>query len=128
MIHIKAIIKGEADVPPFTKIYQYDTNSENIFFSGVEVIKNRLSQNLRININETLMVYAALIVKQIREGKPITEIEKMASSFLSSKEVMIGVPESMRKITFEVTSENNDKQIVTLHEPIPPTDYILAPK
>jgi urease gamma subunit len=128
LIHIKAVIKGEADVPPFTKIFEYDSNSENIFFSGVEVIKNRLSQNLRININETLMVYAALVVTQIRAGKPISEIEKMASSFLSSEKVMIGVPESMRRIIFEVTFESNHKQIVTLNEPIPPTDYILTPK
>ena len=128
MIHIKAVIKGEADVPPFTKIFEYDSNSENIFFKGVEVIKNRLSQNLRININETLMVYAALVVTQIRAGKPISEIEKMVSSFLSPDKVMIGVPESIRKITFEVTSENNYKQNVTLNEPIPTTDYILTPK
>jgi len=115
-------------MPPITKIFEYDSNSENIFFSGVEVIKNRLSQNLRININETLMVYAALVVTQIRAGKPISEIEEMANSFLSSEKVMIGVPESMRKITFEVTFENNHKHIVILNEPIPPTDYILTPK
>ena len=115
-------------MPPFTKIFEYDSESENIFFKGVDVIKNRLAQNLRININETLMVFAALIATQMRSKNTISEIEKMASSLLSSEKVMIGVPESMRKITFEVTIDDKPKQIITLNEPIPPTDYILTPE
>ena len=128
MIHIKAIVKGEEDVPPFTKIFDYDSDSEKIFFSGVEMIKNRLSQNLRININETMMVYAGLVASQIRLGKSIPEIKEMAESFLSSEKVMVGVPESMRKVVFEAKIDEKPKQIITLTEPIPTTDYILAPK
>lgn len=128
MIHIKAIVKGEEDVPPFTKIFEYDSNSEKIFFSGVEVIRNRLSQNLRININETLMVFAALIANQIRDGKSIAEIQEMASSFFSPEKVMFGVPESMRKVIFEAKIDQNQKQVVTLIEPIPTSDYIMTPK
>ena len=115
-------------MPPFTKIFEYDSDSEKIFFSGVEVIKNRLSQNLRININETLMVYAGLIVSEIRLGKSTTEIEEMANSFLPTEKVMVGVPESMRKIIFEAKIDEKQKQVITLNEPIPTTDYILVPK
>ena len=86
---------------PFTNIFDYDSDSEKIFFSGVEMIKNRLSQNLRININETMMVYAGLVASQIRLGKSIPEIKEMTESFLSSEKVMVGVPESMRKVVFE---------------------------
>ena len=128
MIHIKALVKGEADLPPFTKIFEYDSDSEKIFFSGVEVIRNRLSQNLRININETLMVFAALIANQIRDGKSIAEIQEMASSFFSPEKVMFGVPESMRKVIFEAKIDQNQKQVVTLIEPIPTSDYIMTPK
>jgi urease gamma subunit len=128
LIYIKAVIKGEEDVPAFTKIFEYDSNSEDIFFRGVEVIKNRLSHNLKININETLMIYAALVINDIRARKPISEIQENAISYLSSDKVMIGVPESMRKITFEVTIDNNEKQFLVLNEPIPTTDYILTSK
>ena len=113
---------------PFTNIFDYDSDSEKIFFSGIEMIKNRLSQNLRININETMMVYAGLVAIQIRLGKSIPEIKKMAESFLSSEKVMVGVPESMRKVVFEAKIDEKPKQIITLTEPIPTTDYILAPK
>ena len=128
MIHIKALIKGEADMPPFTKIFEYDSDSEKIFFNGVEVIKNRLSQNLRININETMMVYAGLVASEIRLGKSISEIKEMAESFLSSEKVMVGVPESMRKIVLQVKIDAKPKQEIILNEPIPTTDYILVPK
>jgi len=128
LIHIKAIVKGEADMAPFTNIFDYDSDSEKIFFSGVEMIKNRLSQNLRININETMMVYAGLVASQIRLGKSIPEIKEMAESFLSPEKVMVGVPESMRKVVFEVKIDEKPKQVITLTEPIPTTDYILAPK
>ncbi len=128
MIYITAVIKGEEDVPAFTKIFEYDSNSEDIFFKGVEVIKNRLSHNLKININETLMIYAALVINDIRAGKPISEIQENAISLLSPDRVMIGVPESMRKITFEVTIDNHEKQFLVLNEPIPITDYILTSK
>jgi urease gamma subunit len=115
-------------MPPFTKIFEYDSDSENIFFLGLEVIKNRLSQNLRININETMMVYAGLVASQIRLGKSIPEIKEMTESFLSSEKVMVGVPESMRKVVFEVKIDEKPKQVITFTEPIPTTDYILAPK
>ncbi|MFB3152704.1 MAG: urease subunit gamma [Nitrosopumilaceae archaeon] len=128
MIHIKALVKGEADMAPFTNIFDYDSDSEKIFFSGVEMIKHRLSQNLRININETMMVYAGLVAIQIRLGKSIPEIKEMVESFLSPEKVMVGVPESMRKVVFEVKIDEKPKQIITLTEPIPTTDYILAPK
>ena len=113
---------------PFTKIFDYDSDSEKIFFSGVEVIKSRLSQNLRININETLMLYTAIIVSKLRSGKSIPEIKEMVHSFLSPENVMIGVPESMRKVVFEAKIDEKPKQVITLTEPIPTTDYILAPK
>ena len=128
MIHIKALVKGEADMAPFTNIFDYDSDSEKIFFSGVEMIKHRLSQNLRININETMMVYAGLVAIQIRLGKSIPEIKEMAESFLSPEKVMVGVPESMRKVVFEAKIDEKPKQVITLTEPIPTTDYILAPK
>ena len=115
-------------MPPFTKIFEYDSDSEKIFFSGLEVIKNRLSQNLRININETMMVYAGIITSEIRSGKSISEIKEMIESFLSSEKVMVGVPESMRKVVFEAKIDEKPKQVITINEPIPTTDYILVPK
>jgi len=103
MIKIKAIIKGEEDTPPFSKLFEYDTNSEKIFFNGLKIIQTRLSQNLRININETLMLFCGLITQQLREGKSNSEIVDSLSKLLIPEKVLIGVPESIRKISFEVS-------------------------
>jgi len=39
---------------------------------------------------------------------------------------MIGVPESLRKITFEAKIDKLPKRRITLKEPITTTNYILA--
>ena len=114
-------------MPPFTKIFEYDSTSEKIFFSGLEVIKNRLLHNLRININETLMLYAAVIATELRSKKTISQIQKIVYSILSPDRVMIGVPESIRKISIEAKIDDLPKQTFTLDEPIPTSDYILNP-
>ena len=126
MIKIKATIKGEADVPPFSKLFEYDTNSEKIFFNGLKIIENRLLQNLKININETLMLFSGTITQKIREGKSNSEIEPLLSNMLTPEKVMIGVPESIRKITFEAKIDENPVISISVNEPIPISDYILT--
>ena len=126
MIKIKAIIKGEADVPPFSKLFEYDSNSEKIFFNGLKIIENRLSQNLRININETLMLFSGTITQQIREEKSVSEIESLLSNMLTPENVMIGVPESFRTITFEAKIDEKPPITLSVNEPISITDYMLT--
>ena len=128
MIDIKIKIQGEVDLPPFTKIYQYDNDSENIFINAIDSIKNRLSRNLMININETLMFFAAYVTSELRDGKSVFEIEKNSGTLLSTNQVMIGVPESLRIITFEVKLDDNPITKLVFNEPIPATDYLLVPK
>ena len=128
MIKIKAIIKGEEDIPPLTKIFEYDTNSENIFFNGVQIIQTRLSQHLRININETLMLFSGFITSEVRNGKSALEIEVNLSKILRPEQVMIGVPESIRKVSFEANIDDKPSIVISLVEPIQITDYILTSK
>jgi len=126
MIKIKAIIKGEEDIPPLSKLFEYDTSSEKIFFNGLKIVQTRLSQNLRININETLMLFCGLITQQLREGKSNSEIADSLSKMLTPEKVMIGVPESMRMISFEVSIDDKPPQTISIVEPISITDYILT--
>ena len=128
MIKIKAIVKGEEDIPQFSKLFEYDTNSEKIFFNGLKIIQSRLSQNLRININETLMLFSGLITQQLREGKSNPEIVDSLSKILPPEKVLIGVPESIRKISFEVNIDDIPSKTISIVEPITITDYILTSK
>jgi len=98
------------------------------FFNGVNMIKERLYKNLRINLYEPLLVYCAYIVSELHSGKTVTSIQENANRILSPDKVMIGVTESIRKIVFDVVIDNRPKEIVTFEEPIPISNYILIYK
>ena len=127
MIYIKATVKGEPDTFPFTQTFLYaDESDEQVFSNSVEMIKEKLDKNLRININESLIIYCAYIVNELRARKPVKVIEKNAQKILPSNKVMIGVPETLRKISFEVKIDKLSNKSIILKEPIPTTNYILA--
>jgi urease gamma subunit len=129
MIDIKAEIKGEPDAPPLIRVFEYKDKSDDlIFYSTVEIIKQKIARNLKINTNESLIIYCAYIVSELRAHKSINTIEKNASKILSTDNVMIGVPETLRKITFEAMVDNMPKKQITLNEPMPTSSYILTAK
>ena len=81
---------------------------------------------MRININEALYIYLNYIINQLRFHKKKSEIITNVSKLLTSNQVMIGVPESLRKVNFNINTENKQKLDITVTEPIPTTGYILA--
>ncbi len=126
MIYIKITVTGEPDTFPFTKVYQYSSKSdEEIFINSAILIKDRLGKNLKININEAILVYSAFIVSKLRDGIQIEQIKKNASHLLSPEQVMIGVPETLRKMSFEVMLDDGCMKFIVLNTPIQISDYIL---
>jgi len=126
MILVNVMVQGEPDTKPFFKTFQHQSKSdESIFFESAKLVQGRILRNLRININETITIFTAYIVTELRAGKTITEIQKHASEILSPEKVLIGVPESLRMLTFTVALDNIPKQVVTLNTPIPIFTYFL---
>ena len=129
MINIKAIVKGELDTAPFTHTFFYpDESDEELFYNSVNMIKEKLDKDLKININESLVIYCAYVIGKLRANEAINLIERNAQKILSPDNVMIGVPESLRKITFEAKIDKLPKRHVILKEPITTSNYILAGK
>ena len=127
MIYIKAEVKGEPDAPPFIRIFEYRDKSDDLIFYGtVEMIKEKLARRLKINTNESLIIYCAYIISKLRAHKSINSIEKNASKILSTDKVMIGVPETLRRVMFEVMVDNIPKKQITFNEPIPTSSYVLT--
>lgn len=127
MIDIKATVKGESDTASFTRVFLYaDKSDEQVFYKTVEMIKEKLDKNLRININESLIIYCAYVVSELRARRTISIIERNAQKILTPRKVMIGVPESLRKITFEAKIDKLPKRRITFKEPITTSNYILA--
>ena len=127
MIFVTVTVQGEPDTKPFTRVFEYPKKSdEQIFFESVTMIKERVSKGLRININEVLTLFVNLIISEFVAGKTIGEIKKHASEFLSPAKVLIGVPESLRKLDFTVMLDGHTKESFTLDTPIPINKYVLS--
>ena len=129
MIRITAVVKGEPDAAPFTQTFFYaDKSDERVFFNSVSMIKEKLDKNFRINVNESLTIYCAYIVNELRNRKPARAIEKNAQKILPVEKVMIGVPETLRQVTFEAKIDKLPNERIILKEPIPTSNYVLAAK
>ncbi len=122
---IEVSIQGDPDIKPFTKIFHYEKSDESIFFESTQLIKNHLSNNMRLNINETLGLFVAYVITSLNERKTINEIQKHIPDMLLPHQVMIGVPESLRKLTFTITTKDIDKEQMFITTPIRIVQYSL---
>jgi urease gamma subunit len=125
---VTVTVQGEPDTAPFTRIYQFYNKTDYIIMSNsIKTINNKLSRKMKININETLYIYLKYVIDQLRSHKKRNEIIKNASKLLTPDQVMIGVPESLRKINFNIKLESTQRLRITIKEPISTTSYVLAP-
>jgi len=122
---IEVLIQGDPDVKPFTKIFHYKKSDETIFFESTQLIKKRLLNNMRLNINETLRLFVSHIITSINEHKTVKEIQKHIPELLLPHQVMIGVPESLRELTFTITTNDMDSKKMSITTPIPIDEYFL---
>jgi urease gamma subunit len=126
MIHLEIEIKGEPDVNPLTKVLEFSDYDEAILSNSIETVKDKLSRNLKLNTHETLLVFYAHVVSEIRFQRSESEIEDNCSKLLTRDNVLFGVPETLREITFNVTLDNMIKKKIQLVESIPASNYIMA--
>lgn len=126
MIYIKATVKGELDTPPLIRTFQYsDETDELILRHSVGMAKERLEKNMKLNVNEALLLYAYHVAEGVRAKNQISTIERSAGSVLSQRQVMVGVPETLRTVSFDVVVDGR-REWVILKEPIPASEYIMA--
>ncbi|HWY33024.1 MAG TPA: urease subunit gamma [Nitrosopumilaceae archaeon] len=125
MIKIEMVVKGESDLS-FTKLFEFRNEDDVIFHNVVELIKDKLAKNLKLNVNEALSVYCAHIVSEIRSNKSESEIVNNSSKILTRENVLIGVPETLREIIFNITLDNFPKKRIMYIEPIPTANYIMV--
>ncbi|HXG05966.1 MAG TPA: urease subunit gamma [Nitrososphaera sp.] len=116
---VKATVKGEPDMAPFTRFfYYYDSTDDEIMENCIQMIKKKLDRNLRINVNEALTIYCHYVVSELRANKKISQIAKDAPRILSSDKVMIGVAETLRRIVFDIIIDSSSSKRVVLNQPI----------
>jgi urease gamma subunit len=97
-----------------------------ILSNSIKTIKEKLVRKMRININEALYIYLEYIIDALHLHKRRREIIANASKILRPDQVMIGVPESLREIIFNIKIDSNQRRRIIIAEPISSTTYILA--
>jgi len=125
LIRIEVLIEGEPDILPSIKLFEFKDEDEAIFLNVIEMVKDKISRNLRLNTHETLHVFCAYIVSEIRSGKSESQIIDNSSKILTSDNVLFGVPETLRQITFNTTVDNLPKRVIRFTKPIPIMNYIM---
>ena len=127
MIDIKVLVRGEIDTPPFVRVFQYpDKEEESIFFNTVASIKEKIGRGLKINANETLAIFCAYVIEQIRDRRSQDEIENAADGIVSSDQVLIGVPETLREMSFDVIVDDFPEQRIKILEPMKTNNYMMT--
>lgn len=126
MIRVRITAKGEPDVPELTRAFEYSAADEEIFFGSAALIEERLRRGMNVNVNEALVLYCSHVVKSIRAGKQDGIIQDEAARILSPSQVMIGVPETLRLLTFEAKIDNEPARNITLKHPISKSGVLLA--
>jgi len=128
LIDVAVTIQGEPDTVPFTRIFRFYNKADYTILSKlIKSINDKLSKDMRINLNETLYIYLNYIIKELRLHRKTNEMITNASTLLTPDQVMIGVPESLRKISFNILMPNSQWLNITIKEPISTSGYILAP-
>ena len=128
MIDVAVTVQGEPDTVPFTRIFRFYNKADYTILSKlIKSINDKLSKDMRINLNETLYIYLNYIIKELRLHRKTNEMITNASTLLTPDKVMIGVPESLRKISFNILMPNSQWLNITIKEPISTSGYILAP-
>ena len=125
MIRIETVVKGESDIS-FTKLFEFGNEDDIIFHNVIELARAKLSKNLKLNVNEALLVYCAHIVSEIRLNKSESEIVNNSSKILTRDNVLIGVPETLREIIFDITLDNFPRKTIRYTDPIPTANYIMV--
>jgi len=128
LIDVTVTVQGEPDTVPFTRIFRFYNKADYIILSKlIKSINDKLSKEMRINLNETLYIYLNYIIKELRLHGNANQMITNASTLLTPDKVMIGVPESLRKISFNILMPNSQRLKITIKEPISTSGYILAP-
>lgn len=122
-MEITVTVHGEPDVLPYTKRFQFQNTDDRIFIASCEKIRKMLERQQKININETLLLFSAFVVSSMKDGNGESRIKEEASSLLSPDQVMIGVPEMLRRLDFEIILEK--AFTVSIYRPIPVQDFTL---
>jgi urease gamma subunit len=126
-IDAKVTVKGEPDTSPLTKDFYFDGEIDlKVLSNSIKIITDKLSNGARINVNEVLLIYLDYLISGFESNLEVNDMMLHVSTMLSNKHVMIGVPESLREMTFDIIGDKISSNQIVLTDPIPSPRYDLC--
>ena len=113
---IKVTARGDPDAIPVVRVFDYD---DDIFAASAEAAMRVLAGGRRINIDQALLLLSARVVGSLKDGQEQEETCRSISTLLLAEQVMIGVPEMMRSLSFDVCMDDMINIVVNKPIPIP---------
>ncbi len=120
-MRFSAEVQGDPDTQPMIIFSGY---GRDVVIESAKAINRKIRGGIRININEAVMAMAAYVMRQIAAGVSADDIGEQVCDLISPDNVMIGVPESMRRLVFRMTSGSSETVLI-LDSPIRISRYVL---
>jgi urease subunit gamma len=86
-------------------------------FMAADIARRRQKKGLKLNYVEAVAIISDHIMEGAREGRSVSELMSSSKKVLARKDVLLGVPELIKSVQVEATSEDGTK-LVTVHDPI----------
>ncbi len=120
-MRFSAEVQGDPDTQPMIIFSGY---GRDVVIESAKAINRKIRGGIRININEAVMAMAAYVMRQIAAGVSADDIGEQVCDLISPDNVMIGVPESMRRLVFRMASGSSETVLI-LDSPIRISRYVL---
>lgn len=85
--------------------------------SAGELAKERKARGVKLNYVEAIALISSELYEAARDGKSVTDLMQLGTSYLKKADVMEGVPEMVHEVQLEATFPDGTK-LVTVHDPI----------
>lgn len=92
----------EPRAAPIRRVFEYEGCDDEVLAASAARIRDMLARGLRLNVNDALLMFAAYVAVSVGEGRDGRRIADGARAMLAPHNVMIGVPEMLYSMRFEV--------------------------
>lgn len=123
---VRVTARGDPDAVPLIKMFQYESRTDEVFVASVRHVADLLEKGVRININQVILLFVARVVESLGGGRRRGEAAKDLRGMVAADQVMVGVPEMVRVLEFEVDMGGGDMVRLTARTPIDVPDYALG--
>ena len=107
----------DAGAAPLHRVFENAGCDDEVLAASAAKVKDTLARGMRINVNDALLMFAAYVALSVRDGKDAGRTAGDARAMLGPHNVMIGVPEMLHAMRFEVLMDGRASR-VSIDRPI----------